>query len=173
MTKDEILSEIRRTAKANGNSPLGFRQFRSATGIQDNEWLGKYWARWSDAVREAGYTPNSTQARFEEVALLESYIGLLREIGRVPTIPEMRLKKRSDPTFPAACIFQRRLGHKPELVKRVAAFCKGHEEYFDVLAYCESFMQLPSTAAVDTASESRCGYVYLIRHGNRREYKIG
>jgi hypothetical protein len=173
MTKDQILSEIRRTAKANGNVPLGFRQFRTTTGIQDNEWLGRYWARWGDAVREAGFTPNTKQAPFDEVVLLENYISLLREVGKIPAIPEFNLKKRSDPKFPAWCVFQRRFGPKPQLVARVAEYCKGKEDYIDILAYCESFLESRSAEAIDSPSESKCGYVYLIKHGNRREYKIG
>ncbi len=173
MTKAEILSEIRRTAKENGNRPLGFRQFRTATGIQENEWLGKYWARWSEAVREAGLLPNTRQTAFDEVVMLESYVTLVRELGKVPAIPEFNLKKRSDPKYPAWCVFQRRFGAKPQMVARVLAYCK-EKHYDDVLSYCESFLNSSHTVSRPSSQdETKCGYVYLIKHGNRREYKIG
>lgn len=58
MTKLYILQEIKRTTQANGGKPLRKRQFESQTGITRSEWFGVYWARWSDALREAGRAPN-------------------------------------------------------------------------------------------------------------------
>jgi hypothetical protein len=45
MTKDHILSEIRRTAVANGNVPLGKGRFFSEAGIKESDWRGKFWVR--------------------------------------------------------------------------------------------------------------------------------
>jgi hypothetical protein len=53
VTKLYILQEIKRTTKANGGTPLRKLQFESQTGIQRYHWFGVYWARWSDAIREA------------------------------------------------------------------------------------------------------------------------
>lgn len=39
MTKEHILAEIRRTTAANGGVPLGWRKFRSETGIKEADWL--------------------------------------------------------------------------------------------------------------------------------------
>ena len=53
VTKLYILREIKRTTQANGGTPLRRLQFESKTGIKRYDWFGIYWARWSDAVREA------------------------------------------------------------------------------------------------------------------------
>jgi hypothetical protein len=53
VTKLYILQEIKRTTKANGGTPLRKLQFESKTGIRRYDWFGVYWARWSDAIREA------------------------------------------------------------------------------------------------------------------------
>jgi hypothetical protein len=50
MTKDYILEEIKCTAEGNGGVPLGWRRFAKETGIKDGDWIGKYWARCSDAL---------------------------------------------------------------------------------------------------------------------------
>jgi hypothetical protein len=39
MTKQHILEEMRRTAKANDGVPLGHRRFYSETGIKYSDWL--------------------------------------------------------------------------------------------------------------------------------------
>lgn len=61
MTKLYILQEIKRTTKANGGTPLRKLQFESETGIHRYDWFGRYWARWSDAIREAGCIPDQVQ----------------------------------------------------------------------------------------------------------------
>jgi hypothetical protein len=61
MTKLFILQEIKRTAEGNGGRPLPQREFESQTGITRFDWFARFWARWSDAVREAGYGPAHAQ----------------------------------------------------------------------------------------------------------------
>jgi hypothetical protein len=62
VTKLYILQEIQRTTKANGGTPLRKLQFESKTGIKRSNWFGVYWARWSDAIREAGYIQDHIEA---------------------------------------------------------------------------------------------------------------
>ena len=54
VTKAHILDEIELTAEANGGQALGRLRFYAETGIKETDWSGKYWVRWSDALREAG-----------------------------------------------------------------------------------------------------------------------
>src|ERR1041385_2742736 len=99
MDKEHILREIKRTAEANGGVPLGRKRFFVETGIKEFDWCGKYWARWSDAVREAGYSPNERSAKVDESQVVKNLIALTRELGRFPSIAEIRLKKRADDSF--------------------------------------------------------------------------
>ena len=62
MTKLYILQEIKRTTQANSGTPLRKIQFEAETGIKRYDWFGVYWARWSDALREAGCLPHHVQA---------------------------------------------------------------------------------------------------------------
>ena len=72
MDKRHILLEIARTAALNGGVTLGRERFFQETGIKESDWMGKFWARWSDAVKEAGGIPNRLNAPLDEAVLLES-----------------------------------------------------------------------------------------------------
>jgi len=78
----------------------GSKRFADVTGIRETDWLGKHWARWSDAVREAGLEPNSLQDAFDEDTLLEQYAQLVRALGHVPVKAELQMQHRRDPSFP-------------------------------------------------------------------------
>jgi len=66
MNKQHILNEIIRTAKENNGIPLGRDRFERETGIKYSDWYGKYWARWGDAVKEAGLEPNKLQSAYDK-----------------------------------------------------------------------------------------------------------
>lgn len=107
VTKDEILREVKRTALANGGRPLGRLAFFRETGIRENDWRGRFWARWNEVLKDAGFGPNAlVEARPEEV-LLGHFADLALELGRLPVYSELRLKKRTDPTFPNDKTFMR------------------------------------------------------------------
>jgi hypothetical protein len=171
LNKSHILAEIRRTAATNGGTALGHARFRQETGIKVADWHGKFWSRWGDALTEAGFTPNALQAAFPDDVLFERLVGLCRELGRVPTFGEMKLKHRADPTFPNAKVFQR-FGTKRDLVSKLAAYCRTRGDLGDVLALCEPTASPSSTAPVtDDIPEPDMGFVYLFKSG--RYYKIG
>ena len=172
MDKAYILQEIRRTAAANGGKPLGSQRFAAETGIQKTDWVGKLWARWNDALREAGFAPNQLQQAYDKKVLLEKYAKLAQKLGRLPPAYDLRLEKHNDPDFPSHNVFSDRLGTKAELVQQLLQFCQGREGYQDVIRLCEAYVprnQIPSDEAAP--QEENFGFVYLLKSG--RFYKIG
>jgi hypothetical protein len=143
MTKEEILAEIRRTAEENGGVPLGRHRFEHATGVTTYEW-SKFWARFGDAQREAGFEPNKPTAAYSDKHLIQKAIELIRELGRFPTQREVIVKSHLDQAFPAERSF-RRFGKKSEFVARVFAYCDGKPEYADVADICR-----PLTASLNS-----------------------
>src|SRR5579864_9430992 len=67
--RQQILDEIRRLANGNGGKAPGVQAFERDTGIRRSTWLGRYWARWGDAVSEAGFETNDLQQKTEEAFL--------------------------------------------------------------------------------------------------------
>ncbi len=175
MTKDHILSEIRRTTAQNGGVPFGIQRFATETGIGRHHWFGRYWTKWSDALREAGHAPNRFGTAVPENEILEHLVLVTRELGHFPIEAELRMKARTVPDFPSHSTFNR-LGRKEVLIAKVHSFAVS-QGYSDVVSLCAPLLKpaKPGDGAEDSAPGAKpaVGFVYLLRHGTRREFKIG
>lgn len=184
MSKEHILREIKRTAQENGGIPLGRLRFFRETGIKESDWKGKFWARWNDAVSEAGLQPNQKTASYDEDLLIEKFISLMRELGRFPVVAEIRMKVRSDARFPNDKTFGR-FGSKPQFAAKILDYCRTRSGYEDVSTLCAAIAdrRTANSSEVDD-SETVIGCVYLMKSGKfyklgrsnaagRREYELG
>lgn len=172
VSKDFILAEIRRTAEANGGTPLGRARFATETGIREHDWSGRYWARWNDAVAEAGLMPNSLQPRFDDDDVMRHLAEAVRRFGRMPTEPERRMVRREDPSFPSHGVFAR-FGGQRDQAARLATYCAQHPEYADVAAVIAPLLEddQPEPEVAGPAGAVVFGAVYLLRVG--KHYKLG
>jgi hypothetical protein len=174
ISRDHILKEVRRTATDNGGKPLGRLAFYTQTGIKEADWRGRYWARWNDVLRDAGYGPNSLVKAREDQILLDRLAALAIELGRIPVASEMRLKKRTDASFPNDKTYGR-FGSKVQLLQKLRAYAAGHAKYQPVVAMVAALgyeAEPVSDAEADAATVATdIGTVYLLRSG--RFYKIG
>jgi hypothetical protein len=170
MDKDHILGEIKRTAKANGGIPLGQQKFFAETGIKKSDWFGKYWPRWNDAIREAGFAPNKLQDAYDRGAVLDKYATLAQELRRLPASGDLRLKARTDAEFPNEKTFQGR-ATKSEFVRNLLDYCRSRAGYEDVVRMCEEYANAHRPGPSESAAVGQDGFVYLIKSG--RFYKIG
>jgi hypothetical protein len=170
VAKDHILAEIRRTAGENDGKPLGRVRFETETGIRPGEWE-RYWARWGDAVRDAGFEPNQKYGRSDDDRNLQHLALETRRLGRLPTGRELRLRRRRDDTFPGSGVFAR-LGSKRMLASSVAKYCEAHPDYQDVLEILRPLLDEEESAPGGHGREPEdFGYVYLLKSG--RYYKLG
>lgn len=170
MEKEDILAEIRRTAQENGGKPLGAARLESATGIRPYDWQ-KFWPRIGDAQREAGFAPNSLVGAYDDDFLIEKVIALTRELKRFPVALEMRIKKRSDPTFPNDGVFGR-FGNKVKFVGRVLEYCDGKPGYDDVTKILKPISEATVSGNSLVVSENiseQLGEVYLFKSGRRHD----
>lgn len=172
--KQHILEEIKRTAHENNGAPLGMARFFQETGIKTTDWHGKFWARWGDAIREAGLEPNQLKKAFDDTELIGKLISFIRELGRFPVRGEFKLKSQSDKDFPSHSVFARR-GSKQQLAKKLLAYCDQRKGYEDVVTLCIPIAANPMSPAADDVepdtNEAAIGFVYLMKSG--RYYKLG
>lgn len=172
MDKDIILNEIRRTADPDTGRPLGVRRFECETGIKEYHWQ-KHWARFSDAQREAGFTPNGKTLPYEKDDVLRKLADLTRNLGRVPTDGDLRLTTARQSDFPEPSTIRRKTGTKGEMVRSIIEYCQRQKSYEDVVKICEEIEISVEVRqkAVASANGSVDGFVYLLKSG--RYYKIG
>lgn len=173
MNKEYIIKEINRTAKENKGIPLGEKKFTAETGIKKADWHGKYWTKWSDALVEAGYTPNKMNSAYDESGLIEQVISLIREIKKLPATVDFKIKAFKTGNFPSHNTFRSRLGNKYELANKIMIYCKDKSEYLDVIDICKGVSNTlkPETEHYSKEIDFDFGYVYLMKSGHF--YKIG
>jgi hypothetical protein len=167
--RDFILQEIRRLAAANGGQAPGQNLFAKETGIAPHQWRGRYWARWGDALTDAGFQPNDWNGKSDADAILSGLIAACRHYGRLPTNSELEILRRSDSTIPNPKVIRDNIGRRPDLIAAIAKYIAANPAYSDVMAMLpdrgeQTSNQTPSLKQAE-------GFVYLIKSGEF--YKIG
>ncbi|HEV2622045.1 MAG TPA: GIY-YIG nuclease family protein [Frateuria sp.] len=171
-TRDHILAEIKRTAAANGGKPLGRLAFLGETGIRESDWRGRFWARWNEVLKDAGFGPNKLNEGREDSVLLDRFAGLAIELGRLPVYSEIRLRKRTDPTFPNDKTYAR-FGTKAQLLSKLYEHCSSDPLYATLLPLIEAELNVEDSTLGQPppATEAVEGFVYLVKMG--KHFKIG
>ena len=166
--KDRILREIRRLAIENGGIVPGKAAFAKATGIKPSTWEGRLWARWNDAVTDAGFEPNSMQKAYNSDEVMDHFAAVCRQLGKIPTTQELQLYVRQAADAPSRNTFIRHLGPTRNWPHILADWAteKGRGDILDIIP--PESRVVPSNDDGDAAKE---GYVYLVAWGPH--FKIG
>ena len=170
MTKENILSEIRRIANESGGK-VGLRAFVAASGIPEKRFLGKYWATWNEAVGEAGIaTSIFSQPRTEVSSVIAAFAALVERLEKWPTEIEMTLERRRNSSFPSMTVF-RRLAKETSLASRLVEYCAVHESLSAAAQISNERVEAEKGEPIFPGRAPISGYVYMMRSGRR--YKIG
>lgn len=171
MNRDEFISAIREIAGRNGGSAPGWQKFSSETRVSESSWRGKYWARWGDALVEAGFSPNKLAEKYDQSFLLTKLAELTQRLGRYPVASELKLAKKVDETLPSPAAFSR-LGDKWQRIEALRLFVTASPDFKDVLSLLpDRSDREPPSAKPEPSDESTDGFVYMLKLGKR--YKIG
>jgi hypothetical protein len=166
--REQIIAEIRRIADANGKAP-GCVVFERETGIRPSQWLGIFWARWGDAIREAGLVANDLQGRTDDDFILQQIARATRHFRRAPTYAELRLYARTNDGFPGHSTIFNRFPAKEEMVEALRKWIGDKSEFSDIAALLPE--PKPASPAPRPTPKGADGHVYLLKSGDH--YKIG
>ena len=160
-------------AAQDGGKAPGSQRFQSQTGIAKHNWYPQLWLRWGDAIREAACQQNVFITSFDSEFLIKKYIELIRELQSFPIEGQLKVKRKLDRSFPNPSAFSR-LGSKWHRASEVLQYCQTHEGFSDVIPICmDVIASKPMDRQDQFATGFAPGYVYLVRHGARQEFKIG
>lgn len=176
MKKNEILLKIKQLYELHGTPP-GWGTFQKATGLKKSKWFPEFWFRWSDAIIDAGFKPNEFVKAHSPEFIVKQLIELIRELNHFPIDAELILKKKKDKSFPNSRSIHK-LGNKKYRIDLILEHLRklNKEENQDVILICEEELKKLPKKKRDNSSEQedlKVGFVYLIKHGSRNEYKIG
>jgi hypothetical protein len=141
INKDLILSKIKELAEENGGKPPGLKNFTKITSIKSNQICGKYWARWNDAVIEAGFKPNHLPEGHSEDFLCSKLAEFIKESGRYPARGEISHRAFNDKSFPGISCYINTLGCRFVAAKKVLDYCSAREGLNDVAEICNKIYQ--------------------------------
>lgn len=165
--RELIVQEIRRLALERGQAP-GQRLFAKETGISEHQWRGRFWARWGDALAEAGFSPNDWNSKLDSNQILACISAEMLKIGRFPTRDELSILRTSNPNIPSDNVIRRHFGRRPEFVAALGKFSKENSEFTDILKFLPNIENKPTQPKLNKSID---GFVYLIKSGDF--YKIG
>ncbi len=177
ISKEEILVELHKFVAVNNGVIPGERTFMAATRIKQSAWKGKYWARWTDAVREARYDPNAMTQQIPDEGILKELAAFIIKLGHFPVRDEINMQARATPGFPVWQTIKKRYGGMPQTAAALLEFSR--ETANTALArLCEERLEREALKPKDEANSQRqtvisAGFVYLKYSPSLRLYKIG
>lgn len=175
--KQQIIDAITSIVSRDGKAP-GIMTFEAETGIKQSDWRGRYWARWSDALKEAGIEPNSLTERIDEATILEALARATLHYEHLPTDSELRMFKKSDSSMPSTGAIGRAFPSKRDWVSALLDHCCERSQFSKVISLCEEYLEEQKPNEENTMPQSdslHTGEVYLFKMsvGREKRYKIG
>jgi hypothetical protein len=165
--KNRIIAEIRRLTARDGGQVPGQRTFEVETGIGRGAWHGVFWPNWSQAILDAGFTPNQPPEKKDSIETLDFLAKAVRKYSRFPSGPELNIYARSTPGAPLLRTIRNRFPRKDDMIRALSELAQSNSSYSDI----SQFLPSPTEAADVTSSEGTEGWVYLLRSG--QHFKIG
>jgi len=164
-----ILNEIRRLAVQAGRPP-GQALFARETLVSEDQWKGKLWAQWGDALTEAGYGPAALNQKLGADEALIRVAEACRAFGKVPTYAEMASYRAKNPALPSSQTIAAHFTDRSGLILALAKLAMSDEQYADLKPMLPPDIQ-PAAETVFRGNKNTDGLVYLIKSGAR--HKIG
>ena len=173
MMKERIIAEIKRQVSETGVVP-GVLKFTHESTIPRKEWEGKIWARWSDALKDAGFESNMMTVKLSSEEILKKIAQCCLDFGKIPSGRDMRIYGKNKIGFPADKTIRNHFRSNKGLrsALRDWASLPNNADYAEIVAL------LPSESATSESATPKVnlsakidGHVYLIKAGDY--YKIG
>lgn len=179
LTKNGIIKELQRCAEENNGKTPGEKAFYAYSGIGIYDLKKHGWAFYGELVKDTGLTPNKfDKTKYTNEQLCKLFIKAIRDKKKWPTRGELDVLHHKAINFPDSSTFYNKLGKIKNLAlpRKILEFTEDKKGYGDIVAISNSVIekyekQYSLTSQHD--ERKRKGWVYLFRHGNYTQYRIG
>ena len=152
---------------ANGGQAPSVAAFKNLTGIREHDWSGIYWARWSDALKEAGFQPQKFNQKADSQIYLQKIANAIRYFKKFPTSAELKLYRQVDAEIPTSTTLRSHFGIGTGVANAVRDWIEKNSEFSDLIELIPTAQKTPNVISKSSAD----GFVHLIKSG--QFYKIG
>jgi hypothetical protein len=176
ISRDEMIAFVQRSARANGNRPLGERAFFADTCLNRRDLWDVGVRSYGDLCELAGYSRNRLQTQLEPNRLLEALAVLTAEIERYPDHTDREIARRKNNAFPSYEAYRTAQSKNGPLANQLLEWCRTRPAHAAAHRIVKEYVSRQDTAPASAHRRGKVvtGYVYLMRYGTRgRKYKIG
>ncbi len=176
ISKEHLIAEIKRTATANKNRPLGDTAFYSETGLQLEQLWDAEIRSYGDLCELAGYPRNRMQKQLEPDQLFEPLALLTGALGHFPDWTDREMAHRKDRSFPSYEAYRTAQNKNGPLDRQLLEWCRSRHQHSKAYQIVEQHLSKQDGISPRSRRRGKIvnGYVYLFRYGSSsRDYKIG
>jgi hypothetical protein len=130
--REGMLGALRKAVETRKGQRMTLREFIEEAGI-DRSDVFRHFARWEDALREAGCNSATYKPRIDAAVLLADWGATARAIQRVPTKAEFSLRGKH-----SATTVRSRFAFWSEIIPAFEKFAADKPEWADVMALIAS-----------------------------------
>lgn len=165
--RNNVLAEIKRLTQRDGGQVPGQRAFQMETGISIGSWKGRFWSNWSEAVSEAGFSPNQAPAKKDDTEIIEILAEAVRHFEHFPSLAKLSVFLHARPGAPSLRTIKDRYPQKNDMIVALFEHARIDAAYFKLT----QFLSMPPSATSDSHKRNAEGFVYLLKSGSH--FKIG
>ncbi len=176
ISKDQLITLLQRTARDNGNRPLGGQAFYSETRLSKRHLWAAGIRSYGDLCELAGYPRNRLNKQMEPDLLFEPLAVLTANLDRFPDNTDREMAHRKDGSFPSREAYRTAQKKAGSLEHQLLEWCRSRPQHAKAQRIVEEHLSRQKSLSQRTRQGGKvvAGYVYLMRYGRSgRDYKIG
>ncbi len=176
MIKEEVVKVLQKAAKEYGKTP-GEKVFYESSNLNIYILHRLGWENYGELCDDAGIPRNKfDNTQYTKDQLHELFIGAIREKGKWPSRSFLDVKTFKDDSFPGSATFYKALGQvkNGDLPRSILKYVEDKPVFDDVVDICNKTLEEYSGEGKNTeARRADGGWVYLYKHGQYNQFKIG
>jgi hypothetical protein len=173
MDRESVKTQIERTVAANDGKPLSTKAFFERTNLTESALQRAGLPDYPTALEAFGYQRNERSQLLSDDQLFEPLAQLVRRLGRFPKRREFRVERYQNDSFPGGRNYSRR-GKQEPLDIALVNWARTKESFQDVVRILDSASSTKKRDGIAKRPRKIInGYVYLMRYGRGKDYKIG